>query len=88
VYSVQYFYPILTKFGIPRQILIEVRSIKCHGNLLNGSRVLIHEGIQTDGRDEANRLFARLKLLVLLHLLLLLLLLLLCVYTLIFRLYI
>jgi hypothetical protein len=55
--------------------------MRCHGNLLNVSRALIHEGIRTDGRDEANRLFERLKLLLLLRmLLLLLLLLLLCVY--------
>ena len=46
---------------------------------------LIREDIRTDGRDEAKRLFSRLKLSVLLHLSLLLLLLL-CVYTLIFRL--
>jgi len=49
--------------------------MKCHVNLLNGSRALIHKGIRTDGRDEANRLFARLKWLVLFHLPLLLLLL-------------
>ena len=83
MYSAQHFCPILTKFGIPGQVFIEVPSMKCHGNLLNGSCALIQEGIGTDGRDEGNRLFALLKLLVLLHLSLLLLslllLLLLCV---------
>ena len=49
--------------------------MKCHVNLLNGSRALIHKGIRTDGRDEGNRLFAQLKWLVLFHLPLLLLLL-------------
>jgi len=50
MYSAQYFFPILTKFGIPRQIFIEVPSMKCHGNVLNGSRALIREAIRLDGR--------------------------------------
>jgi len=37
--SVHYFCPILTTFGIYRQISIEVSNIRSPGNLFNGGRV-------------------------------------------------
>jgi len=61
MYSAQYFCPILTKFGIPRQILIEVPGMKCQGNLLNGSRSLTHEGVRTDGRTDVAKLIGFLR---------------------------
>ena len=32
------FYPIVTKFGVPRQVFVKVPSIKFHGNPSSGSR--------------------------------------------------
>ena len=61
--------------------------MKCHGNLLNGSHALIHESIRTDGRDEANGLFARLKLLILLHVIIIIIIIIIIIMIMIMRVY-
>ena len=56
--TVEYFCPILTESVFSRHILIEVPSIKFHGNPSGGIRADTRG--HTDGRDEANRRFTRL----------------------------
>jgi len=51
-------FSILTKYGVPRHIVIEVPDIKFHGNPPSGNRADTCE--QTDGHDESSGRFSRL----------------------------
>jgi hypothetical protein len=46
----RYFCPIVTKFGVPRQIIVKVFSIRCHGNPSSWSHTDIC--VSTDRRTE------------------------------------
>ena len=50
--SVRYFCPVLTKFGISRQIFIKVRNINLHGNPSNGNSAATRG--QTDSRIDSH----------------------------------
>jgi hypothetical protein len=52
------FFHILTKYGLHRQILIEVRNIKVRGNPAGGNRA--DTCGQTDGHEEVNGRFSQL----------------------------
>jgi len=53
VYNVRYFCPVLSKFGLSKQVFVEVPNIKFYGNPSNGNRADAADR-QTDGHDEGN----------------------------------
>jgi len=60
--SAQNFCPVLKKYGVSRQILINVSNTKFHGNLSSGSQADTcgQTDRETDGYKEANRRCSRL----------------------------